>query len=367
MKRYVVALFFATLIGVATSAESAETKGQFSISPVAGGYTFEGAQHLKTGPVYGGRLGYNFTQDFGIEALFDYARTKDTKSSETATLYRFGTDLLCYLLPESRLVPYLAVGISGIKIDGKGRNNDLRAGLDYGAGIKYFVTDAFALRADVRHIIYNQSSVTFNNLEYTLGGYFPFGSTKPAVAPIASTPATIPVAETAAPKVEPAPVPAPATVAKPVESAVVTPPPSQPTRIVVPVMTRKAETSQKTVTAKRFCNKPATLAITFDTGKADIKTEYHQELAVVGIFLKEFPEARGTIEGHTDNAGPLALNMTLSKKRAENVRDFIVTAFGIDASRIAAVGFGPAKPVATNKNAAGKTKNRRIEAVFTCK
>jgi OOP family OmpA-OmpF porin len=126
-------------------------------------------------------------------------------------------------------------------------------------------------------------------------------------------------------------------------------------------------TSRKAEAAMRFCDKLTSLAITFDSGRDDVKAAYHEELARVGIFLKEYPNAKGTIAGHTDNSGPLALNMALSQKRAENVRDFIVTTFGIDRSRLTAVGFGPTKPVASNTTSAGKTKNRRIEAVFSCK
>lgn len=387
MKRQIVTAIVAGLLASATAGLAAEKQGQFSISPMAGGYTFEGSQHLKTVPVYGGRVGYNLTPDFGIEALFDYARTEGTKTGDKATMYRFGADLLCNLLPDNRLVPYLALGVSGIHLDGGGRNKELSAALDYGAGLKYFLTDSIALRADVRHLIYSRSSTTFNNLEYTLGAYIPFGGTTPATKAVAADPApTAPaLAEPA-----PAPVTAPAPVAAPAPAA---------TRIVVPILPITSDADhdgvtdrldrcpntpagvavdkngcptpqtavQKAEDAKRFCDKPAILAVAFDTGKADIKTAYHAELARVGTFLQEFPDAKGVIEGHTDNAGKLALNMKLSQKRADTVRDYIIQRFGIAASRITAKGFGPTKPVATNKTAAGKTKNRRIEALFTCK
>ena len=118
--------------------------------------------------------------------------------------------------------------------------------------------------------------------------------------------------------------------------------------------------------AKTFCNKPTTIEIAFDTGKADIKSKYHSELDKIGQFLKEFPQSKGTIEGHTDSDGSDKMNIKLSQARAESVRNYILTKFGIDGARLSAKGFGPAQPIASNKNAAGKAKNRRINAALSC-
>ncbi|HIJ86812.1 MAG TPA: OmpA family protein [Desulfuromonadales bacterium] len=120
------------------------------------------------------------------------------------------------------------------------------------------------------------------------------------------------------------------------------------------------------VVAPKLCNNPAVIEIDFDTSKADIKTKYHAELDKIGTFLKEFPKAKGTIEGHTDSDGSEKLNMKLSQARADSVRTYIITKFAIDGSRLAAKGYGSAKPIASNKNSAGKAKNRRIEGAFSC-
>jgi OmpA-OmpF porin, OOP family len=70
-----------------------------------------------------------------------------------------------------------------------------------------------------------------------------------------------------------------------------------------------------------------------------------------------------TVERHTDNTDNAAKNQTLSEKRAEAVRDFLVSA-GVPADRITAVGKGDTQPVATNKTAAGRQQNRRVELVI---
>ncbi len=115
------------------------------------------------------------------------------------------------------------------------------------------------------------------------------------------------------------------------------------------------------------CNKPAVVEIAFDTNKAVIKAKYHAELDKIGSFLKEFPKSEVAIEGHTDSVGSEKLNLKLSQARAESVRNYVIAKFGIDGSRISAKGYGSAKPIASNKDAAGKAKNRRIETVFNCK
>ena len=86
----------------------------------------------------------------------------------------------------------------------------------------------------------------------------------------------------------------------------------------------------------------------------------------LGDFLKEFTDAKGVIEGHTDSVGDKALNIKLSQRRADSVRNYLVKTFGIAPERISAKGFGPTKPVADNKTSEGKLKNRRVEANFSC-
>ena len=99
---------------------------------------------------------------------------------------------------------------------------------------------------------------------------------------------------------------------------------------------------------------------------ADIKSKYNDELKKVGDFLNEYPTATGVIEGHSDNVGKAAYNLKLSQKRADSVRKYIIDKFGIAPERLSAKGYGMSKPVAANTTAAGRQKNRRINATFDC-
>jgi len=107
------------------------------------------------------------------------------------------------------------------------------------------------------------------------------------------------------------------------------------------------------------------LNIEFDTAKAVIKHIYHNEIKRVADFMKEHPTVKAVIEGHTDNVGKEAANMKLSQRRADAVMQYLVTKFKIDASRLEAVGYGPHRPIATNKTKEGRKHNRRVTAVFS--
>jgi outer membrane protein OmpA-like peptidoglycan-associated protein len=100
--------------------------------------------------------------------------------------------------------------------------------------------------------------------------------------------------------------------------------------------------------------------ILFDTGKASLKTESVSVFVDIIKILNEYPTAKFTVEGHTDSQGGEKTNQLLSEKRANSVRDFLI-AEGIAADRLTAIGYGEAKPIATNDTRAGRAQNRRVE------
>jgi OmpA-OmpF porin, OOP family len=98
----------------------------------------------------------------------------------------------------------------------------------------------------------------------------------------------------------------------------------------------------------------------FATAKYRVLPDSFPLLNQVAQVLNDFPKMRVSIEGHTDTVGGEASNMRLSQKRAEAVLDYLV-AKGISPERLEAVGYGPTKPIASNKTVKGKAKNRRTE------
>ena len=104
--------------------------------------------------------------------------------------------------------------------------------------------------------------------------------------------------------------------------------------------------------------------ISFATGKAVITYSSYSILNQIATVLNENPTYKVEIQGHTDDVGKDELNKTLSEKRANAVRSYLLKK-GVDEDRMTAVGYGEEKPVATNKTAAGRYKNRRVEFVVS--
>lgn len=100
--------------------------------------------------------------------------------------------------------------------------------------------------------------------------------------------------------------------------------------------------------------------ILFDTGKSSIKEQSAGVLNDIVGILKEYTNAKFTIDGHTDSVGSSKLNQKLSETRAAAVKDYLITN-GIDASRLSSKGYGESKPIDSNKTRAGRRNNRRVE------
>jgi outer membrane protein OmpA-like peptidoglycan-associated protein len=100
--------------------------------------------------------------------------------------------------------------------------------------------------------------------------------------------------------------------------------------------------------------------ITFATGKADITPESESVLNKALKTLQNNPDIIVEISGHTDNVGSTSSNQRLSQKRADAVRNWLISK-GIDGARLTAIGYGEERPIAPNDTPEGKQKNRRIE------
>lgn len=100
--------------------------------------------------------------------------------------------------------------------------------------------------------------------------------------------------------------------------------------------------------------------IQFDTGKATLTAASSLTLDKIVDHLRQNPDLRLEIQGHTDNVGNETANYRLSEARANAVKNYF-TDNGIDAGRLTAAGFGPSEPIASNKTAEGRQANRRVE------
>jgi outer membrane protein OmpA-like peptidoglycan-associated protein len=105
-------------------------------------------------------------------------------------------------------------------------------------------------------------------------------------------------------------------------------------------------------------------SVLFRFNSADLLPTAMTRLNQVADALKSEPDRAITIEGHTDNVGSVEVNLDLSRRRAERVRDYLVER-GIDPARVTAVGKGEANPIATNATPEGRANNRRVEIILS--
>lgn len=109
--------------------------------------------------------------------------------------------------------------------------------------------------------------------------------------------------------------------------------------------------------------KIALYGILFDIGKSEIKPESKEALEQITNYLNSNPNVKIYIVGHTDNTGNYAGNLTLSKSRAESIKNYLVSNAKITESRISTEGVASLCPVSSNDHEEGRKLNRRVEIV----
>jgi OOP family OmpA-OmpF porin len=137
-------------------------------------YLFDNDQDWDDALAYGLSLGFNYTKNWGTEFTLNYARTEDDeKVLDDIDVGIFRWDVLYHFFPECTVVPYLAVGMGGLYADPENGGDDLDFMADWGGGLKYYVTENIALRADARHIFEVEDD--FRNFLFSGGLMIQFG------------------------------------------------------------------------------------------------------------------------------------------------------------------------------------------------
>ncbi|MHB8091525.1 MAG: outer membrane beta-barrel domain-containing protein [Syntrophales bacterium] len=331
------------------SARSEIRAGSVEVGPFVGYNFFQPNQNLENRPLFGLRLGYNFTDHWGIEGTGEFIRSSvDDRTRTNITEGQFGSpmdrvdigfyhlDAVYHFIPKGKFNPFVVVGFGGAHYKPVISTKDMAA-FNVGVGAKYWLTDSIALRVDVQdYIVTEIAQETYHNVGVTLGVTFAFGGkAKPAPVQVAKyepkpEPVPEPVPE---PKLEPAPMPPP--------------PPPEPKveeKVVPIVVEPKVEEKVMVAAAEPKIIVLAFEDVHFDFDKSTLKPEAKMILQRNIQLLKDNPKAKVRIAGYTSASGSEAYNQKLSERRAKAVEEYLISEGIISRDRLSTIGYGESNP-----------------------
>lgn len=332
VKKIKALVLFAVVLLFPMTAQSEIKAGSFEVSPFVGYNFFENKQNLKDHFLYGGRLGYNFTENVGIEGTLEFINSRVDHESrigakkgqfrsptDDVDLTFYHIDAVYHFMPDSNFTPFVVAGFGGAHYSPDISNQDMFT-FDFGVGAKYWLADNIAFRIDLRDNIVTEVfpfKNDYHNMNTTVGVVFAFnGEPKPAPASVV--------------KYEPVPE---AKVKKPILIL-----PSEP----------KAERKLPAVVSEPTAEAPVvTLAfedIHFDFDKSTLTKEARALLKESIHLLNENPEAKIRIAGYTSASGSEAYNQKLSERRATAVYDYLTKEGLVPPDKLTTIGYGEMRP-----------------------
>ena len=381
------------------AAEAAVRPSAFTLTPLAGIYWFESGEELRSAPTFTLGLGYHFSKRWSGEVLTGYIDSRSRiGGNENVDGYPLRVDVLYHLRPGGRFVPHFAAGFGGLLLDDPGGETDVDAVFGYGFGLRYFLTESAAFRADLRHL-YVTENLRFeerglNHLSAMAGISLQIGGDREPPPQIDSdgdgvidafdrcpdTPLGVPVDGFGCPKdsdgdgvpdyLDRCPgTPAGVKVDRhgcPVDSDGDGVPdyldrcPGTPAGISVDEHGCPRDPLPPQSRSLDYPPSELNLRLEFASGRVDIRPEFAEELERAIDFILAHPGRRILVEGHTDSVGPAEYNLDLSQRRAEFVRQFLLDETSIEPERIVARGYGESRPIADNSTQEGRLLNRRV-------
>ncbi len=365
----------------------------YEISPMIGGVKPEGNLDIDSQKAWGARFQMNDWNLLGLVPELSFDRTTSTDyeyNAGSTTINRYAFNGLYDFKDFSETVtPYVLIGLGYEDVREEKLDYDNSVYGNYGAGLKMKVYEDIALRAELKHLIRTDDGG--NELYYGIGLSIPFGA-KVTAEPVKEEPAPVAAVILDGDKdgvldnVDKCPTtPAGRTVDTQgcerdgdqdgVVDALDKCPATPAGRTVNPqgceldgdkdgvvdALDKCPNTKAGNTVDVNGCSESVVLAITFENASAKIDVANSPQLKKYADFMKLNTEYDVTIIGHTDSRGSAAFNKTLSTKRAESVKNDLVSR-GVEASRIQTLGKGEEQPIADNATAEGRAKNRRIEA-----
>ncbi len=393
MKRFLLVSFLATSVliaadkpyefGASAGVTSIKNEDSIKLENATFGLSLQiNPQHSAIKP----RFDVEYTSLTDLETFF---KSSSDERKEIDSLLRGSVNGIYEFLDdgEHEFLPYVLAG-AGYERVGHGTTRfDSNPFIQGGAGFKYLVNNAWALRFEAKVLqIVGGDKVEKNEISTLFGFSIPFGTYAEPKPDIIDTDGDGVMDQLdkcpntpKGTKVDGSGCKLPEPVAKTIIKQIIEPAPMSFDNNECPVKTDLPDRDRDGVedaidqcpntpcdfsVDKKGCPVKAILRIHFDTDKADIRPESRPKVDKFAAFLMQNKGSLVRIEGHTDWRGSDNYNMILSKKRANSILKALVED-GVSPSRLTAVGKGEKEPVASNKTENGMAQNRRIEVHLT--
>jgi OOP family OmpA-OmpF porin len=337
MKKQILAA--GALLGFAavTMAPSAAAEVPLTLSAGAAHWYFNSDMELDNMNTPWAGLEWAFNDKWAAELSYAQDDASSTEFRGTQTEVSFANLGLkyyggSYIGDANRFRPYAAMGVGMLSTDPQRSNADSNddTTVNGGLGVRWMITQRFGASLDAR-LVYNTDTEDTRTIAYAGLNYY-FGAVNPP------------------------------------------PPPAAPAPLdsdgdgVTDDMDQCPGTPAGTRVDAKGCPLPVAqvasikLKVNFAFDSTVVQEKYFTDLGELAKFLKRFEDVDVKIDGYTDSVGPETYNQQLSQRRAQAVVDTLVNQHGIAASRLQAVGYGEANPVASNDTAEGRAENRRVMA-----
>jgi OOP family OmpA-OmpF porin len=330
---------------------------EWYITPQVGGVSPDHQRDLRHNDwLYGIAVGREMGPFINMELNFNGARINDGRAFSHLDTYGYSLDVLGILNRSGLFSPYLTVGAgaeSNVLVPGNQYTNQTKLMTQAGVGTYINLwrsadgTSGFSLRPEIKarwddpgkgdHLV---DYIAMLGFQYSFGG-----SPTPQAAP-------------------PPPPPPPPAVSEPAPAAAAIPttPPDSDHDGVPDNIDKCPDTPAGVQVDAVGCPLKGSITlegVNFEHNSAAVTVASHPALDEIAAGLKKHPRLKIEIQGHTDSTGSPPYNLKLSQQRAESVRSYLLDQ-GASADQLVAKGYGQTEPVASNKTADGRSKNRRV-------
>ncbi|MEM1153107.1 MAG: OmpA family protein [Pseudomonadota bacterium] len=344
MKKQILAVGAAVSLVLAGAAPTTLAEVPITINVGAAHWYFSSDRELKNMSTPYAGLEWAFNDQWAAEVSYaqDDASSEDFPGTDAEVIlanigmrYYGGSyivDKAETIAEGTRLRPYAVVGAGYFSVDPNraGGEKEEDATINAGLGVRWMLTSRFSASLDAR-TVYNMDKSNNDTIAY-LGLNYYFGNVTPAPIP---QPTACPDEDGDG-------------VCDEFDACLGTPPGTRVDATGCPLPVAQVASIK--------------LKVNFGFDSDVVQEKYFTDLNELANFLKRFDQVDVSIDGYTDSTGDATYNQNLSQRRAQAVVDMLVNTYGIDASRLKAVGYGEADPVASNDTPEGRAENRRVMA-----